>query len=172
MYIVATLSAWPLTLYRDGKTIAFKSTIEECGFFEDIQFLGVFEGKSSIIVCYCWYTFKLFLTAMISDAWTFWKHYMFHHPSVYAIHKEHHKFHDPSTFAGFAIHPVEGFFTFWPILIMCVPGINLYAPLHLPFIVWFYSLNLYLHCGYTIPLLEKVLGFFLVNTSVWHNKHH
>ena len=109
---------------------------------------------------------------MISDAWTFWKHYMFHHPSVYAIHKEHHKFHDPSTYAGFAIHPVEGFFTFWPILVMCVPQINLYAPLHLPFIGAFYSLNLYLHCGYTIPFLEKLLGMFMVNTSVWHNKHH
>jgi len=44
--------------------------------------------------------------------------------------------------------------------------------MHLPFIGCFYALNLYLHCGYYIPFLEKVLPIFLINTSAWHNKHH
>ena len=158
MYVVATISAWPIAMYRDGKTIAFKKSVEECAFFDT--------GS------YAYYMIKIFFTAIFSDTWTFWKHYCFHHPSVYAIHKEHHKFHDPSTYAGFAIHPIEAFATFCPIFAMCIPFINLYAPIHLPFIGWFYALNLYLHCGYTIPILEKVLGMFYINTSVWHNKHH
>lgn len=109
---------------------------------------------------------------MWADAWTFWKHYSFHHPSIYAIHKGHHVYHNPSTYAGFAIHPVEAFWTFCPILAFCVPQLNIYAPMHLPFIGFFYALNLYLHCGYYIPILEKVLPIFFINTSAWHNAHH
>lgn len=156
MYIVACLSAWPITMHRDGRVTAFKPTIEECAFFGSYAYYGV----------------KVLVSALVSDAWTFWKHYLFHRPMVYAIHKDHHVYHNPSTFAGFAIHPVEAFWTFCPILAMCIPQINLWAPMHLPFIMAFYSLNLYLHCGYSIPLLEKVLGACYINTSEWHNKHH
>lgn len=105
MYVIATLSAWPLAMQRDGYTTAFKKTIGEAAFFES----------------HTYYMVKIFFTALWADAWTFWKHYLFHHPSVYAIHKGHHVYHNPSTFAGFAIHPVEAFWTFCPILAMCVP---------------------------------------------------
>jgi len=44
--------------------------------------------------------------------------------------------------------------------------------MHLPFIGAFYALNLYLHCGYYIPIFEKILPIFLINTSDWHNLHH
>ena len=153
MFIVACLSAWPITMHRDGRPTAFKATIEECG-------------------GYAYYSLVVLMSALFSDAWTFWKHYTFHHPLVYAIHKDHHIYHNPSTFAGFAIHPVEAFFTFCPILAMCVPQLDLYLPLHLPFILSFYCLNLYLHCGYSIPAFERILGLFYINTSEWHNKHH
>lgn len=105
MYIVSTISAWPLAMQRDGKVTAWKATIEECAFFGSYTYYGV----------------KVFFSALFSDAWTFWKHYLFHHPTVYAIHKDHHVYHNPSTFAGFAIHPVEAFWTFCPIFAMCVP---------------------------------------------------
>ena len=124
------------------------------------------------MVRYTYYGIKVFFSAAFSDAWTFWKHYCFHHPSIYAIHKDHHVYHNPSTFAGFAIHPVEAFWTFCPIFAMCIPQLNLFAPMHLPFIGSFYLLNLYLHCGYSIASFEKFLGYFYINTSEWHNKHH
>jgi len=105
MYVIATISAWPLAMERDGYTTAFKATIGECTYFDS----------------YTYYWIKIFFTAMWSDAYSYWKHYVFHHPSVYAIHKGHHTYHNPSTFAGFAVHPVEAFWTFCPILAMCVP---------------------------------------------------
>jgi lathosterol oxidase len=104
-FVIATLSAWPLAMQRDGYTTAFKKTIGEAAFFDS----------------YMYYALKIVVTAIWADAWTFWKHYCFHHPSVYAIHKGHHVYHNPSTYAGFAIHPVEAFWTFCPILAMCVP---------------------------------------------------
>ena len=88
------------------------------------------------------------------------------------FHKFHHTFHNPSTFAGFAIHPVEAVITFCPIILMVVPALGLYLPLHLMSLVPFGLLNLYLHCGYAIPMLERALPRLWVNTSVWHNKHH
>ena len=42
MYIVSTLVAWPLTMYRDEKPTAFKDSVRDCGFYEDIAFLGIF----------------------------------------------------------------------------------------------------------------------------------
>ena len=156
MYVVACISAWPLAMHRAGYVTAFKGTIEEAAFFGSYAYYGI----------------KIVITALVADAWTFWKHYVFHNPIVYAIHKDHHVYHNPSTFAGFAIHPVEAFWTFCPIFAMCIPQINLYFPLHIPFIASFYLLNLYLHCGYSITFLENILGYFYINTSEWHNKHH
>lgn len=114
MYIIATLSAWPLAMQRDGYPNAFKKNIGEAAFFDSYVFYGLNMG-------YVYYFAKIFVTSMWADAWTFWKHYSFHHPSVYAIHKGHHVHHNPSTFAGFALHPIEAFGTFCPILAMCVP---------------------------------------------------
>ena len=146
-----------MSMHRSGQKTAFKETIEEAA-----PFTGT----------YMEYSLTVIISALFSDAWTFWKHYLFHIPAVYAIHRDHHTYHNPSTFAGFAIHPVEAFFTFCPILAMCIPQLNLFFPMHAPFIGSFYCLNLYLHCGYSIPLLEKFLGAFYINTSEWHNKHH
>ena len=155
-YVVATISAWPYAMWREGRPMAFKKTIEEAAFF----------GSYSV------YMVKIFFTALWSDAFTYWKHYALHHPSIYAIHQAHHVFHNPSTFAGFAVHPVESFMTFCPILALCIPWANLYAPLHLAFIFSTVVQNLYMHCGYNIPILDNFLSYFYVNASVYHNKHH
>lgn len=157
MYIVACLSAWPLSQQRRGVPTAFKSSLEEASW-------GPFP--------LCFYLIKLLATALVADAWTFWKHYALHNPTLYVFHKSHHVFHDPSTFAGFAIHPFEAVWTFCPILMMCIPQLALYGPLHAPFLGFFGALNLYLHCGYSIPALEWLLPKLLINTSVHHNKHH
>lgn len=104
-YCVACISAWPYAMWREGRPMAFKKTIEETAFFGS----------------YTYYFVKLLFTAAFADTWTYWKHYAFHHPSIYAIHKGHHAFHNPSTFAGFAVHPIEAFWTFCPILALCIP---------------------------------------------------
>ena len=44
--------------------------------------------------------------------------------------------------------------------------------MHGPFLASFALLNLYLHCGYSIPVLEWALPKLYINTSEWHNKHH
>ena len=86
--------------------------------------------------------------------------------------RSHHVFHDPSTFAGFALHPLEALWTFLPIPLMCCSSISLYLPYHAPFLAFFALLNLYLHCGYTVPLLERCLTPLYLNSSAWHNRHH
>lgn len=57
--------------------------------------------------------------------------------------------------AGFAISPVFGFATFVPVYAFCFPVVGLYMPLHWPFIAFYMLLNYYLHCGYTIEILER-----------------
>jgi lathosterol oxidase len=157
MFIVATLLSWPVTKWRRGEPTAFKETLEEASW-----------GPYPL----AFYILKMFVVLILADAWTFWKHYSLHNPALYAFHKSHHTFHDPSTFAGFAIHPFEGLWTFGPIVLMCFPWVSLYGPLHGPFLGFFTLLNLYLHCGYSIPFLEWLFPKFYINTSVHHNKHH
>eukprot|EP00035_Acanthoeca_spectabilis_P001218 m.78599 g.78599 ORF g.78599 m.78599 type:complete len:300 (-) comp10723_c0_seq1:722-1621(-) len=158
MYVVACIAAWPLSIHRRGLETAFRPTVSEAAW--------------GLPYPHAVYTLKIVVTMLLADAHTFWKHYWLHRPSVYAFHKFHHQFHNPSTFAGFAIHPVEAVITFCPIVLMCFPECGLYFPMHLPFLLLFGLLNLYLHCGYAVPALEATLPKLLINTSVWHNKHH
>lgn len=96
---------WPATMWREDKPMAFKKTIHEAAFFGS----------------YTYYFAKIFVTTMLADAWTYWKHRSLHHPCIYACHKDHHVYHNPSTYAGYAIHPVEAVFTFCPILLFTFP---------------------------------------------------
>ena len=157
MYIVSALLTWVVAQSRRGEPTAFKETLEEASW----------PAMPRIF-----YALKLLATLFLSDAWTFWQHFLLHHPSLYVIHKQHHVFHDPSTFAGFALHPFEALWKFCPIMLMCSPALSLYLPVHAPFLLSFGVLNLYLHCGYSIPLLERLLTPLYINTSEWHNKHH
>lgn len=157
MYVVACFCAWPMMRYRAGESTAFKTTLEEAS-------MGPYPVA--------FYIAKTFVIMVMSDTHTWWKHYLLHHPAIYAFHKTHHSFHNPSSFGGFAIHPVEAVFTFAPIVLLGWPMLTLYMPLHIPFLTAWGCLNFYLHCGYRIPLLEWLFPKFYINTSVWHNKHH
>ena len=105
VYMVALFVGFVVARQRDGHETSFKGSIEEAAYF----------GSYTI------YALKLFITTMWADAWTYWKHYLLHHPAIYAIHKDHHVFHNPSTFAGYALHPVEAVWTFIPIMAFAIP---------------------------------------------------
>ena len=67
MYIVACFVAWPYTLARRGDPTAFKATLAEAS-------IGPYP------VAY--YLVKMLVSTLASDAFTFWKHYCLHHPSL------------------------------------------------------------------------------------------
>ena len=71
---------------------------------------------------------------------------------------------------------VSGLSTFLPIILFCFPSFPLvhkmYLPLQLGLILLFGLLNIYLHCGYSLYLVEVTLPYLYINTSVHHNIHH
>ena len=111
-----------------------------------------------------------FLGIAGADIWLYTKHRMLHHRFLYQIHKTHHQFHSPTAFAGFAIHPIEAVWTFFPI-ILWTPLYH-YIPLVFSSIGGFMLFNCYLHCGYTFQLLEVLLPLGFFNSSAFHNVHH
>lgn len=156
LYVVACLAAWPMTREAVGLPTAFKATLAEASW-----------GGSAAL-----YLLKVAGGLMAADAWNYWKHRTLHNRALWAIHATHHKFRDPTAFVGFAIHPVEALATFFPILFVCMPQLYLWMPLHAPFIIGFIVLNFYLHCGYSVEVIERFLPRAFINTSVFHNKHH
>lgn len=61
-----------------------------------------------------WYSIlHIALFVLCTDFWNYWTHRLSHHPRVYkhflCNHKLHHRFFIPTPYAGYAIHPVEGF---------------------------------------------------------------
>ena len=155
-FTAACLVAWPVALMRSGAESAFVDTVEEASPF---GFAPLYFGK-------------VFAGILAADAWNYWKHRTLHHPSLWVIHRTHHQYKDPNTFAGFAIHPIEALLTFFPVLFVCQTYVRLYWDWHAPVILFFIALNFYLHCGFEIPLLERLFKPFLINTSTFHNIHH
>eukprot|EP01147_Barroeca_monosierra_P011278 gene11278-3318_t len=155
-FTAACLVAWPLTQYKLGKSTAFASTVEE----------------ASPLGIPLLYWLKVLVGILASDAYNYWKHRLLHHPLFWCIHRTHHQFKDPNAFAGFAIHPVEALVTFIPVLFICQTHVLLWMPWHAPVIFFFIFLNYYLHCGFSVPLLESLLRPLLINTSAFHNIHH
>ena len=102
----------------------------------------------------------------------YWKHRILHSRTFFAFHRSHHMFRDPTPFAGFAVHPVEAIVTFGPVLFAMCPWVGLCIPLHYPVLAFLAVLNLYLHCGYQIWVVEKLLAPLFINTSAFHNAHH
>ena len=156
IFVLSLIAAWPYQMTRQGKPTAFCDTFEESLIFGSYILFGV----------------KMVFITLAADAWTYFKHRSLHHPSIYAFHKEHHTFYDPSTYAGFSLHPVESLYTFCPIWLFCIPGLQIYAPVHIPFLLSWSALNFYLHCGYYVPVLENIMPYFFINTSAFHNIHH
>ncbi|EGD74227.1 sterol desaturase [Salpingoeca rosetta] len=155
-FTAACLVAWPVAQMRAGKPTAFADTVEEASPF----------GWAPL------YFFKIAVGILLADAHTYWKHRLLHHPSLWALHRVHHQFKDPNTFAGFAIHPVEALLTFFPVLFVCQTTVKLWWNWHVPAVLAFTALNFYLHCGFEISFLERLLKPLLVNTSTFHNVHH
>ena len=154
MYVFACLAAWPVSFYRIGIPCALKNSLEETG--DDLVF----------------YMYKTLFGLLAADCWNYWKHRLLHTRFCFAFHRPHHMFRDPTPFAGFAVHPVEALLTFGPVVFACVPQVALCIPLHAPLIFGLFVLNLYLHCGYSIWILEKTLPLLFINSSTFHNTHH
>lgn len=154
MYVAACLMAWPLAQWRLGHPTGMVWSVE-----------GGALGLGRVLL-------QTFIGVMIIDAWLYWKHRLLHTRALFGFHKAHHAFRDPTPFAGFAVAPVEALLTFWPILLLCIPEATHWAPLYFGLVVGFIHLNFYLHCGVTIPLLERALPLLRINTSLFHNVHH
>ena len=105
-----------------------------------------------------------------ADIWLYAKHRSLHHRFLYQIHKTHHQFHSPTAFAGFAIHPIEAVWTFFPI-VLWTPVYH-WIPLVFSGVAFFLLFNCYLHCGYTFETLEILLPIGFFNSSAFHNVHH
>lgn len=154
MFVVSCMVAWPAGMYQAGLPTGLAWTVEEMGLSWWLVILEMYLGIVAI------------------DAMTYWKHRLLHTKLFFPFHKHHHSFRDPTPFAGFAVGPVETVLTFWPLMLICFPEAKHFAPLYFTAIVSFVMLNLYLHCGVTFPILEKVLPRIGLNTSAWHNVHH
>jgi lathosterol oxidase len=109
---------------------------------------------------------------MVLDAWLYWKHRLLHTRALFPFHRLHHVYRDPTAFTSFAVGPVESLLTFWPVLLVALPAAAHFAPVYWTLVVGFITLNLYLHCGATIPLVERLLTPLTINTSAFHNVHH
>lgn len=154
MFIVSCMAAWPVGMYRAGLPTGIAWTLEEMG------------------LTWWMVVLEMYLGIVAVDAMTYWKHRLLHTRMFFTFHKHHHTFRDPTPFTSFAVGPVETLLTFWPLLLICFPPAKHFAPLYFTAIAGFVLLNLYLHCGVTFNLLEKVLPRIVLNTSGWHNIHH
>merc|ERR1719150_2656545 len=113
-----------------------------------------------IVLKYLYLAITTLVIWIIADGWTYFKHWNLHkHKAwLWPFHKNHHAFNNPTSFASFAISPLEALWTFAPIVLFCVPSFPvikvLYLPLQLGFIGLFALLNVYLHCGYSLYVIE------------------
>lgn len=154
--VTASLTATPLTQSSLGQPTAFRESLYECVPF------------GSVVL----YILKAVMGLVIADGYNYWKHRCFHHRSVWAFHKTHHSHHNPTAVAGFAVCPMYALATFWPLALFSLPQLGLYLPLHWPILAFYMILNHYLHCGYTIDVLEKIFVPLHIMSSGWHNVHH
>lgn len=118
------------------------------------------------------YAAKLLAVTLLVDAYMYGKHRCLHSRLLWPFHRDHHVFVNPTPFAAFAVAPVEAFLTFAPVLLLCVPQAPVWAHAYGAWTGAFVLLNLYLHAGYRIPVLEAVLRPLGVNSSAFHNVHH
>jgi len=123
---------------------------------------------------------------------------LLHTPAFWMFHKQHHTYHNPSPWGAFAVAPVEAFATFWPVVLLCFPQAPIFAQAYacwtagewwwssstlrlvcklgaiaisraLRFTAGFVVLNLYLHCGFDVPVVETAASAVGLNTSRFHN---
>lgn len=159
--VVASVAAWPVANATLGIPTAVRPTLAECAPF-----------GTSYAVQIVSYLCKAVAGLLLVDAYNYWKHRAFHTKWLWSFHKTHHYHHNPSAIGGYAVDVCYGFFTFGPAYLFVFPQCGLYLPLHWPLIAFYFLLNHYLHSGYVVPLIERVLRPAYVITSAWHNTHH
>ena len=164
MFNFAGLAAWPLYCYRlDPRSTGIVFTLDEAQpFLRGTRF----EGS---VLAYC---AQLVLLTLVVDAYSYAKHKLMHTRSFWQFHAMHHTYRDPSAFASFAVHPVEAFLTFVPVLGMMSNKMPVWAHAYAVWTLSWALLNLYLHCGHELELIEMLLGPLGINTSGFHNSHH
>lgn len=154
MWVMAALAAWPMTAHRLGEATGFTWTLEGTGFTPATAILVTLLGVVGV------------------DAWTYWKHRALHSKWLFGFHRDHHRFRDPTAFAGFAVGPLEALWTFCPVLAVWHPEAMHWGPMYFTLVIGFVLLNLYLHCGVEVRLLERIIPRSGLNTSAFHNVHH
>ena len=152
-FVAAALLAWPLARMRVGLPTGLTWSLARAG------------GGLAL-------TCQMLAALLVLDAWLYWKHRLLHTRLLFGFHRAHHVYRDPTAFAGFAVGPLEALLTFWPIVILAFPQAPHYAPVYFGLVVALILLNLYLHCGVAVWLIEATLPRLLINTSAYHNRHH
>ena len=152
-FVAAALLAWPLARMRVGLPTGLTWSLAAAG------------GGPALAA-------RMLGALLVLDAWLYWKHRLLHTRLLFGFHRAHHVHRDPTAFAGFAVGPFEALLTFWPVAILALPQAPHYAPVYFVLVVALILLNLYLHCGVSVRLIEAILPRLLVNTSAYHNRHH
>jgi lathosterol oxidase len=158
MYTFAALAAWPLYMYKDGQPMGLTFSLAEAQ-----------PWAPESVALYC---LQLVGATLIVDLYSYIKHKSMHSQYLFQFHAMHHTYRDPTAFASFAVHPVESFLTFVPVLGMCFPQHKVWAHAYGIWTFGWALINLYLHCGHTIPIVEMFLQPLLLNSSGFHNSHH
>jgi sterol desaturase/sphingolipid hydroxylase (fatty acid hydroxylase superfamily) len=151
--IAACFLAWPLSRMWSGAATGLTWSLEVAG------------GGWRVAL-------QTAAAVLVLDAWLYFKHRLLHTRLLFPFHRAHHIYRDPTAFASFAVGPVESLLTFWPIILVALPQAPHYAPVYFALVGGFVLLNLYLHCGVALPVIEAVLPRLYVNTSAFHNRHH
>ena len=163
-YFVAFLATFPVLKYRKGEEIGITLDFDEATNMVD-----------NIILKYIFLIVKQIFIWLAAAGWTYLKHYSLHRPSLFAFHKHHHSCYNPTAFAAFCVTPVHTIWTFCTVIVFCwaeLPGGKLYYPFQVVSMFGFLIQNLYMHCGYTISVIERTLPYVYINTSAYHNVHH
>lgn len=152
-WVMASLLAWPLARMWSGLPTGLVWTLPDASSIA-ATVIGTLAGLIAL------------------DAWLYWKHRLLHLRWLFPFHRAHHAYRDPTAFAGFAVGPVESLLTFWPVVLVAFPWATHWAPMYFGLVGGFVILNFYLHCGVKVGIVESTLPRLLVNTSVFHNRHH
>lgn len=153
-WIVACMAAWPYAMIRSGHPTGLVWSLAAA--HTSAWRLGLQTLASLFII----------------DAYLYWKHRLLHTRAMFGFHRSHHVFGDPTTYASFAVGPIETLLTFWPVMLICIPAATHFAPVYFGLVGGFVLLNFYLHCGVSFAWIEATLPHALINTSVFHNRHH
>lgn len=173
--VVASAFAWLFANIHAGKPTGFTkptvdgyelNTLDDC--FPFIPGFAALPDAAKVAL----YIVKIVVVLLAADFYNYWKHRAFHDKWLWSFHKSHHAHHNPSALGGYAVSILYGLTTFGPMYFFVLPIAGMYLPLHAPPLVFFYFLNHYLHCGYTVDALERMLQPFYIISSAWHNYHH